>query len=90
MLLNFVYDGKNTDTVSSEITGQERAGTGDVFASVLAGAMMNGDTLKVAVKKAADFTANAVGLSEKMNIPTQDGICFEEILSTIIPDTHRH
>ncbi len=65
------------------VSGTPHAGTGDVFASVIAADAVNGVKLQDSVKKASDFVGRAIALSDKMQIPAQDGVCFEEILGTL-------
>lgn len=69
----------------SKSTGLQHAGTGDVFASIIAADCINGVGLETSVKKAADFVARAIAVTEKMNVPAEDGVCFEEILGELIP-----
>ena len=66
-----------------EKIGPDRSGTGDVFASVIIGALVNGLSLDAAVRKAVAFVAQAVCMAEKMEIPTTDGLPFEEVLSEL-------
>lgn len=75
--------GKNS-IVSIRKKSGARAGTGDVFASVIAGDAVNGIPLDISVKKAAEFVAKAIDISDKRNVPEQDGICFEDVLSELI------
>ena len=65
------------------VSGTAHAGTGDVFASVIAADAVNGVPLEVSVRKASAFVGEAIRLSDEMNIPAQDGVCFEEILCTL-------
>lgn len=69
--------------VSSQSTGCQHAGTGDVFASVIAADCINGVGLEDSVKRAADFVSRAIEITESMNVPAEDGVCFEEILGTL-------
>jgi len=57
-------------------------GTGDVFASALLAALMNGMTLGTATKTAVDFTENSIIRTRKANTDTRFGVDFE----TGIPD----
>ena len=66
-----------------KISGSPHAGTGDVFASVLAADAVNGVPLAQSVRKASSFVGEAIRLSDEMGIPAQDGVCFEEILCTL-------
>ncbi len=75
---NFIYTRNgNYEMYSMPLSGSRRAGTGDVFASVIAADAVNGVLLHDSVKKAASFVAKAITASDEMNIPPQDGICFE-------------
>ena len=44
---------------------------------------MYGLSLDAAVRKAVAFVAQAVRMAEKMEIPTTDGLPFEEVLSEL-------
>lgn len=84
-ICNFIYehDG-NSLLLKSPRSGSRRAGTGDVFASVIAADMVNGAALCDSVKKAADFVSKAITASDEMQIPEQDGLCFELFLGELI------
>ena len=66
------------------VTGSSHAGTGDVFASIISADAVNGIDFERSVKKSAEFVSKCVELSDKMNIPVQDGVCFEEILDLLM------
>lgn len=86
-LANYISD-KNTSsfcTYKTPVAGQARHGTGDLFASILAADCLNGSSLTQAVKKAADFISLCIAGAEKDNVPLQEGICFENYLSALIP-----
>ena len=83
-LLNFVYSkGEGCDIIEVPKIGVDRSGTGDVFASVILGAMILGRSFGDAVRKAVSFVAETVKCAEKMSIPTTDGLPIEETLSTL-------
>lgn len=71
---------------SQPLAGPRRAGTGDVFASVVAADAVCGRDLRDSVHKAAAFVADGIRLSEELQIPPQDGIAFEMLLSRLIPE----
>lgn len=77
---NFIYHKDGYTIIRKKIAGENRCGTGDVFSSVLAASVVNGLTLKEAVKKAADFVADCIRESDMIDIPKTDGVCFEKIL----------
>ncbi|MBO5940504.1 MAG: bifunctional hydroxymethylpyrimidine kinase/phosphomethylpyrimidine kinase [Kiritimatiellae bacterium] len=83
-LLNFVYEkGVGCDVVEVPRIGIDRSGTGDVFASVILGAMMLGYDFSTAVRTAVSFVGKTVDCAEKMSIPPTDGLPIEETLSTL-------
>ncbi len=57
-----------------------RPGTGDVFASVIAGCILQNKALSDAVSIATDFVRICLETSRQMDIPINDGVCFEEHL----------
>ncbi len=83
---NFVYHKNGSYSLMTHEAARSvpRAGTGDVFASVIASDAVNGAELSASVEKAAAFVADAVQISDDFGVPPQDGICFEEILSRLM------
>ena len=83
-LINFVYEA---GSVPMEVAGPKigpcRAGTGDVFSSVIAADVVNGAGLVDAVKHGADFIAKVLDYTTKLEVPVTDGICFEQYLSEL-------
>lgn len=60
-------------------------GTGDVFASVLIGALMQNFDLLDSAKKAVDFTVDSIIETAKIeNYDEKYGVCFEKILSKLM------
>ena len=84
MISDFISreDGKSV-LYSHKCSGAAHAGTGDVFASIIAANSVNGVDFESSVKMAADFVSRAVELSDSMNIPYQDGVCFEELIGEL-------
>jgi len=70
--------------VKVKSAGNQRPGTGDVFASVLSGAVMNGKPLKDATEQAAKFVRDCIMKSDELDIPHSNGVCFEEILGKLV------
>lgn len=66
--------------VRRKVAGDNRCGTGDVFASVLMGALISGVDFNGAVRKAADFVARCIKESDAAGILKTDGVCFEKVL----------
>lgn len=63
--------------------GGERPGTGDVFSSIMAAQAVKGIPLREGVKKAAHFVKSSILKSEELNVPVENGVCFEEILNEL-------
>ena len=58
-------------------------GTGDVFASVMTGRLLLGDTLSDAVKAATAFSRHAVEITIGNGQPARNGVEFERILNEL-------
>ncbi len=80
-LCNYIYceDGNYT-YYKTPIIKPNRPGTGDVFASVVIGDIINGHSPYEAVSKASDFISMCLESSSNFNIPINDGVCFEKHL----------
>lgn len=63
-------------------------GTGDIFASVLLGALMRGDDLVAATRVAADFVGDVIAYSLACGEPTRDGVLLEPMLGKLIGGDH--
>lgn len=79
-IVNFVWENGSYCLVRKKTAGENRCGTGDVFASVAAGKLVNKAPLRLAVKTAADFVSECITESDIIGIPKSDGVCFEKIL----------
>mgnify|MGYP002512967040 CR=1 FL=1 len=81
---NLVYEaGEEPRILRSHRVGSERAGTGDVFSSIIAADAVNQVPFARSVKKAGDFVKKCILRSEELHIPRPDGVCFEEYLTTL-------
>lgn len=81
---NAIYENGNFEVIYGEKILPLRPGTGDVFASILAGYGLHNIPLKQAVETAAHFIRTCLLSSSKMQVPINDGVCFEEHLDLII------
>lgn len=83
-LENFVYEsGKDPQIIRIEKVGACRAGTGDVFSSIIAADTVNGVAFTDAVRHAAAFIAKVLCRTVELDLPPTDGLCFEEYLTEI-------
>ena len=60
--------------------GESFSGTGDLFASVIMGSLVNGLTIEQAMQKAVRFLSPAIEEASRDNVPKNHGICFEKYL----------
>lgn len=60
-------------------------GTGDLFTSVVLGALLRGEHLFPAADRAADFTARAVRRTLALGTPPPYGVSFEPLLGLLTP-----
>lgn len=78
----------NRDIVTQKLirnrhVGVDRPGTGDIFTSILAAGAVNGESLEADIRKAVRFIQRCIVRSEQLKIPKQEGVCFEEFLTTL-------
>lgn len=66
-------------------TGQSFSGTGDLFASVLCGSLVQGLSISDAVQRAVDFLLPAIEEATAEKLPRNHGIPFEKYLYQLIP-----
>lgn len=86
-IANYVMEkGKEPRLLRTHKAGEERSGTGDVFASIIAADAVNGVAFDRSVKKASSFVKRCILKSMELKIPQTDGVCFEEILYTLKRD----
>ena len=70
-------------TVSSPLIQRNYAGTGDVFASVLCGYLLRGNSIRQSVEKTAAFVGQVTAATYGWDMPWRDGIAFEPFLSQL-------
>lgn len=83
-IANYVYE-RNAEPVLIKTcrAGEERCGTGDLFAAIIAADAVNQVPFQKSVRKASAFVKKSVMKSEEMGIDRKNGVCFEEILHTL-------
>lgn len=69
-----------TELVSAPLVPGRFHGTGDLFASVLTGALVRGKSLAEAAQLAADFTSLCAARTAEQDVPRREGIDFEPLL----------
>jgi len=76
----FDRDTGRTEFVSAPLAPGQFHGTGDLFTSVLTGALVRGKGLAEAAQLAADFTSLCAAQTGKQDIPRREGVDFEPLL----------
>ena len=84
VIVNFVYEDGKSYTVGNKKTPVMYCGTGDVFASILCGALTRGDNLFDAVTLASDFTAECTAYTYSQGGDKLYGIMFEKMLHKLV------
>lgn len=81
------YDARTgrTQVVQTAYIAHEFHGTGDVFASVLTGALVRGSALADAAGQAAEFVRACAQRTAAENLPMREGVDFEPLLRLLIP-----
>lgn len=79
-IINYIYSDNKTDFIKIDAADVYYSGTGDVFASVLCGALTSGNDIRTSVKMASDFVEKTVLYSKKVGIYPNEGVGFEKFL----------
>lgn len=77
---NFIYESGKISILTVKKIGGDRSGSGDAFAAIVAGSLLNGESLKLGVKKAADFISRCLEYAVELDLPWNYGLPFEEYL----------
>ena len=81
---NYVYEKTGVQgLISQPKIGGDRSGTGDAFAAIVAGGLINGLTLQEAVTKAANFITKVLTYTVELDLPWSYGLAFEEYLTEL-------
>lgn len=89
MIGNAIYENDNFEVLYNKRILPLRPGTGDVFSAILAGECLLNIPLKKSVKTAASFIETCLITSSELDVPINDGVCFEEHLDLLIPKKHK-
>jgi len=61
-------------------------GTGDLFTSVMTGAILSGEPLSKAAGKAADFVFTAIRTAQEQGVPVREGVPMELLVPRLLED----
>ena len=77
--------GGRVTAVQTEFASHPLLGTGDVFASVLTGALVKGASLEEAARQAAEFVCRCARRTVAQDLPLREGVDFEPLLGLLAP-----
>lgn len=81
---NYIYEyGTEPQLLQTKKIGGDRSGTGDVFAGIVSGIVVQGRPLIEAVRTAADFITKTMIYTEELDLPHNCGLAFEEFLTEL-------
>ena len=81
---NYIYErGAEPQLLKTKKIGSDRSGTGDVFAGIVSGIVVQGRPLIEAVRTAADFITKTMIYTEELDLPHNCGLAFEEFLTEL-------
>lgn len=81
---NLAISKKESFYHETVFTGKSYSGTGDLFASVIAGSLVQGFSIQDAIKKAARFLQPAIEEASLENIDRNHGVHFEKYLNLLM------
>lgn len=73
------------EAVQADFVAHPLHGTGDIFASVLTGGLIRGDSLRDAAALAVDFIHQCALRTVNQNLSLQEGVDFEPLLGSLLP-----
>ena len=65
-------------------------GTGDIFASVIVGSMLQGDSLPLALDRAVQFTSTAIKTTYGYDYSNREGVLLERVLDNLKAPVYNH
>ncbi|MCF2684082.1 pyridoxamine kinase [Faecalicatena contorta] len=83
---NLYLHGTECSFTSAPYIGGSYSGTGDLFASCMAGGIARGDALPSLLRTTGEFLENSLKDSVLENIPYNDGVNYEKYLSILMPE----
>lgn len=83
---NLVVTRESSNMIAFPYIGRSFSGTGDLFASIMAGGMARGDCIEELCRLAGEFTWRAMQDSVKAGAEDISGTEFERHLGMLLPD----
>lgn len=84
-LSNIAYERESDEywIMPTELLPANYPGTGDLFASVLIGSIINGENLPVSIAIASKFVYECIKHSSKFDYPNRNGVLLEQMLPSL-------
>ena len=83
-IANLCLDEGRIDKITRQYRiGDQRFGTGDIFASIIMADAVNGVPFYDSVKRASRFVRRCILKTIEMDLPGTDGVAFEEVLDCL-------
>lgn len=91
-LLNIGYERKTNSFWEADTCHfpAKYPGTGDIFASVLAGSLLKGSSLAAAIKLSAGFVERCIETTFAAGTPTREGVLLESRLAWLADKCHNY
>ncbi len=83
IITNLILENTLATPVATDYLGGSYSGTGDLFAAVLLGGLLQGRALVDTVRLAGSFIACAIQDAQKENTPYNDGVNYEAYLGML-------
>ena len=83
-IANLIVEKSSTNLVKSTLLGGSYSGTGDIFSSVVCGAIMNGKSVNEAVSLATEFISKSIKSTPSDRDYEPDGVKFQKHLEMLI------
>lgn len=81
---NLVVSETEYTHIEKPYVRQSFSGTGDLFASVVIGMLVRGESLTVSVQRASDFLQTAIEDAASENVDSRHGVQFEKYLNRLL------
>ena len=81
----FDRDTGRTDCYAGERVDATYPGTGDLFASVLTGGLVRGESLAQSARRAVEFIRLCAAHTLERGLPAREGVEFEPLLERLVP-----
>ncbi len=88
LLGNMICSGDGDEMVTGPCVRKAFSGTGDLFAAVVLGSLINGEDVLTGVRTAGEFIMNAARSASENNVDTNHGTDYEKYL-WMLSDTDR-